>query len=153
MKGMNFFMLVETIIKYWLEFFLGLIATGLGIACKKIYSLYKNEQKHQKTKEEKAFYDSIEALIIKGAEESRKGDEKLQSQINVMQGGILSIQGRSFKQECREFLRPDRQFSLEEFETLQEEYYIYKNLGGNHDGDVLFDLVKKKASNILIDDK
>lgn len=144
---------LEFIGKYWLEFLLGAITTGLSIACKKIYQLYKNEQKHQKTEEQKEFYNKIEKLILKGSEESRLGDEKLQQQINVMQGGILSLQGRTFKQECREFLRPEKDFTLEEFENLQDEYYVYKNLGGNHDGDTLFELVKKKATNILTDDK
>lgn len=144
---------LEFIGKYWLEFLLGAIATGLSVACKKIYNLYKSEKNHQKTEEQKAFYKGLEALIEKSTEESRKGDEKLQQQINVMQGGILSLQGRTFKQECREFLRPDREFTLEEFEALQDEYYVYKSLGGNHDGDTLFELVKKKATNILTDDK
>lgn len=144
---------LEFIGKYWLEFLLGAIATGLSIACKKIYQLYKNEQKNQKTQEQKEFYDKIEKLITTSAEESKLGDERLQSQINVMQGGILSLQGRTFKQECRDFLRPEREFTLEEFESLQDEYYVYKSLGGNHDGDTLFELVKRKATNILTDDK
>ncbi len=142
---------LEFIGKYWLEFLLGAIATGLSVACKKIYALYKDAKDTEKTKEQDAFYTKIENLIREGAEESRKGDERLQAQINVMQGGILSIQGRTFKQECRELLEPDREFTLEEFEALQDEYYIYKNLGGNHDGDILFELVKKKATNILTD--
>ncbi|MCM1324365.1 MAG: hypothetical protein NC218_09395 [Acetobacter sp.] len=110
--------MLEFIGKYWLEFLLGAIATGLSVACKKIYNLYKSEKNHQKTEEQKAFYKGLETLIEKSTEESRKGDEKLQQQINVMQGGILSLQGRTFKQECREFLRPDREFTLEEFEAL-----------------------------------
>lgn len=145
--------MLEFIGKYWLEFFLGLIATALSVVCKKIYKLYKNEKQHQKTTEQKEFYRGLEELIQKGTEESRRGDEKLQQQINIIQSGILSLQGKLFKQECRDYLRPDREFSVEDFENLQEEYDTYKDLGGNHDGATLFELVEKKAAHILTDNK
>lgn len=145
--------MLEFVIKYWVQFLLGLIVGALSFLCKKFYSLYMGEKNHQKTKEQKEFYSSIETLIKEGAEESRKGDQKLQEQINVMQGGILSIQGRNFKQECREFLREGRDISLDEFEILQEEYDTYKSLGGNHDGDLLFSMVREKVTNILTDAK
>lgn len=144
---------LKFVAKYWLEFLLVTISTGLSVACKKIYALYKDAKSTEKTKEQDAFYTKIENLIKDNAKESRREDKKLQDQINVMQEGILSIQGRSFKQSCREMLEPEEEFTLEEFETLQDEYYVYKNLGGNHDGDVLFELVKKKATNILTDNK
>lgn len=68
-----------------------------------------------------------------------------------MKGGILSIQRRTFKQECRELLREGHEITLAEFEALQEEHNIYHSLGGNHDGDALFEMVKTKASNNLTD--
>lgn len=144
---------VEFVVKYWVQFLFGLVTTGLGLLCKKFYSLYNKEKNHQKTEEQKAFYKGLEDLIKESTEESRKGDEKLQEQINVMKGGILSIQGKNFKQECRELLRKERDITLAEFEALQEEHNVYKSLGGNHDGDILFDMVCKKATNLLTDDK
>lgn len=153
-------MILEIIIKYWLQFLLGLIASGLGVACKKIYDLYKKEKSHQKTKEQKAFYQGLEDLIKQGTEESRRGDEALQEQIaqnnkaireevGILKEGVLSIQKKNFKQECRELLREGHEITLDEFETLQEEHSTYKNLGGNHDGDMLFDMVVKKATKDL----
>lgn len=82
-----------------------------------------------------------------------KADEELQKQINVMQSGILSIQGKNFREDCRILLAPEKEFTLKEFENLQQEHAIYKALGGNHEGDTLFDLVTKKATNILTDEK
>lgn len=156
--------MLNFIIEYWVQFLLGTIVTALTFVCKKFYSLYMGEKQHQKTKEHLELYESLKKLIEEGAEESRRliresaeesreGDRKLQEQINLVQGGILSIQSRSFKQECRELLREDRDITLEEFESLQEEYEIYKNLGGNHDGDLLFSMIREKVTNILTDVK
>lgn len=144
-------MILEVIIKYWLEFFLGLVATGLGIACKKIYSMYKNEKSHQKTKEQKEFYSGLQDLIKTGTEESKKDKAELQEQINIVKDGVLSIQKKNFKQDCRELLREGHEITLDEFEALQDEHNTYKSLGGNHDGDTLYDMVAKKATNDLTD--
>lgn len=59
------------------------------------------------------------------------------------------MQKRQFIQECREFLQPDRDITIEEFERLQEEHKVYNSLGGNHDGDDLFNMVKEKVTNDL----
>ncbi len=145
--------MLEFMARYWLEFLLGAISAGLSIACKKIYALYKDAKNTEKIKEQNVFYEKIENLLKNSVEESRKGDERLQAQINVVQNGILSIQGRTFKQECREMLKPGKEFTLKEFEALRDEHCVYKNLGGNHEGDSLFELVEKKATNILTDNK
>ena len=144
-------MVLEIVVKYWIEALLGLIAAGLGIACKKIYKMYKNEKLHQKTKEQKEFYQGLENLIKQGNEESRKGDAALQEQINIVKDGVLSLQKKDFKKDCRELLAPGHEITLPEFEALQEEHTTYKSLGGNHDGDQLFDMVVKKAANDLTD--
>ncbi len=144
-------MILEIIIKYWVEFFLGLVATGLGIACKKIYKMYKNEKTHQKTKEEQEFHDSIENLIKEGNEQNKKDKEELQEQINIVKNGVLSIQKKNFEEDCRALLEEGHSITLDEFENLQEEHTTYKSLGGNHDGDTLFDMAIKKATNDLTD--
>lgn len=143
--------MLEFIIKYWVQFLLTSIVGLLGFLCKKFYSLYTKEKDHQKTKEQEEFYQSMEDLVKEITEESRSEDKKLQEQINVMQGGILSIQGKNFKDECRELLRRSTDITLQEFELLQEEYYVYKSLGGNHDGDLLFNMVREKVTSILTD--
>ncbi len=143
--------MLEFIIKYWVQVLLGTIVGALTFFCKKFYNLYIGEKKHQKTKEQEEFYKSIETLIKESIEESRREDSKLQAQINVMKNGILSIQGRDFKAQCREYLREDRDISIEDFELLQEEYDTYKSLGGNHDGDLLFNMVREKVTNIFTD--
>ncbi len=108
-----------------------------------------NEKKHH----QEEFYQSIEKLIEESIEDSHREDAKLWQQIDVMKSGILSIQGRDFRQQCREYLREDRDISIEEFEILHDEYDTYKSLGGNHDGDLLFDMVHEKVTNLLTDAK
>lgn len=145
--------MLEFIAKYWLEFLFGLIASGLGVACKKIYKLYKAEKKHQTTKEQKEFYDGLQNLIKEGNKASIEGDQILQEQINVVKDGVLSIHKKNFKQDCRELLSENHDINLAEFEALQEEYGIYKSLGGNHDGDTLYHMVEEKATNNLTDNR
>lgn len=143
--------MVEFIIKYWIEFLLGLITTALSFACKKFYKLYQSEKQHQKTKEQTAFYDDLKETIREVGKEALEGDQKLQEQINKITSGVLSIQGKNFKQDCRELLKEGREITLTEFEAIQEEHNVYQTLGGNHDGDTLFEMVVKKATRSLTD--
>lgn len=145
--------MLEFIAQYWLNFLLTLISGALVFACRKTWTLYQAEKNHQKTAEQEAFYEGLKDTIREGAEESKKGDEILQKQIDIIKSGILSIQKKIFKQECRELLREGRILTLEEFEALQEEHNIYNSLGGNHDGDALFGMVREKATNQLSDNK
>ncbi len=143
--------MLEFIAQYWLTFLLGTIAGGLTFLCKKFWKLYQSEKNHQKTKEQEEFYADIKQLITECTEESRNGDKLLQDQIDIIRGGILSIQRKDFKEDCESALREGHEVSLEEFESLQEEHKIYHSLGGNHDGDTLFDMVRKKAAHNLAD--
>ena len=40
--------MIEFIIKYWVEFLFGIIATGAAAIAKRFYSLYKNEKKNSR---------------------------------------------------------------------------------------------------------
>ncbi len=74
----------------------------------------------------------------------------LKEKIDTLQDGILSIQGRDFKADCRSLLQPDHEITLDEYEQIIEEHEVYNNLGGNHKGDELFDLVTHKFDAGLI---
>lgn len=139
------------IAQYWLQFLLGVIATGLSIACKKIYKLYKNEKEGQKTKEQKELQESMEKLIKQGQDERREAEEAIQKQIDTLTQGVLNIQKRHFMQQCRELMDEEHEITLKEFETTLEDHSIYNALGGNHDGDLLFEMVQKKATSNLTD--
>ena len=151
-----------------MQFGLGLIAAGLTALSKYFYNLYKKEKLHQKTEEQKNFYQEIKDAI--GAERAYTQDalsvdreksitcdkvleekvSNLKEKIDTLQDGILSIQGRDFKADCRSLLQPDHEITLDEYEQIIEEHEVYNNLGGNHKGDELFDLVTHKFDAGLI---
>lgn len=143
--------MIEFIIKYWLQFLFGLIAAGLGIVCKRFYSLYKAEKERNKSDEKQEISKEITNAINRNYELSKQDDTQLQSQINnvhaelmILKRGILSIQGKDFKKDCKRLLDESHHITFEEFEILQNEHSDYNALGGNHDGDALYGLVVKK---------
>ncbi len=147
---------MDFIIQYWLEFLFGIIITALGYLCKNYRRLYLEEKNHQKTKEQKDFYNKLIEAIQESYKMSQRDDEKLQSQIDhmrncleVVKSGVLNLQGKTFKQECRKVLENEENLSIEEFERIQADHDVYNSLGGNHDGDSLFELVEHKYKNKL----
>lgn len=136
--------MLQFIAQYWLTTLFGGACTVLVWLCRKFWKLYQSEKNHQKTDEQKAFYQGLQDAI-------KEGDKRLQDQIDVLQRGILSIQGKNFKQTCRDLLREGHEITIEEFAAITKEHDVYKDLGGNHDGDTLFELVSVKARNNLID--
>ena len=75
--------------------------------------------------------------------------DELKDDFKIMKGGILSIQGRDFKADCRLLLQPEHIITLNEYESIIEEHDVYKSLGGNHEGDALFNMVEQKYSKQL----
>lgn len=159
--------MLDFIIKYWVEFALGIIATGLGVACKRILSLYKQNQKHQKSEEKEALMVEFKDMLtscqldlinkILPRETALKDEDKklnveidrLNDNVDILKGGMLSLQGREFKKECRDLLREDHVITLIEYENIVEEHKVYNSLGGNHRGDALFAAVQQKYQKSL----
>ena len=133
--------MIELIVKYWVEWLLGIIAAGLGIACKKIYKLYKNQKKEA----QEEFYDGLKKLIQEGNEASQKADQEIKAEIGVIRNGVLSIQGERFTALCRELLATNHVITPDEYDHCLHEHSIYNSLGGNHDGDAIFKIVEEKA--------
>lgn len=138
--------MLEFIIKYWLNFLLTSIVGGLGFLCRKFWTLYQAEKLERETERDKKLCQDLKATVS-------AGDKALQDQIDILKKGILSIQGKAFKHECRELLKEDHEITLEEFEALQEDHNIYNSLGGNHDGDALFKMIEGKTALNLTDGK
>ena len=162
------YFLLDFIVKYWMQFGFSLIIAGLTALNKYFYNLYKKEKLHQKTEEQKNFYQELKNAITaeravtqdcldvnrqKSIECDQILDQKvsnLKEKIDTLQDGILSIQGRDFKSDCRSLLHPDHEITLDEYEQIIEDHEVYNNLGGNHKGDELFDLVAHKFDAGLI---
>lgn len=173
------------VLKYWVEFILGLIVAGGGFLIKHYLRLEKEErQREQKEYFDKMLekvqsenqhvlkslekehdkmnqnsedkYNEINTKVNKaleaGREESKADDAVLEKEISAMKknitaltAGILSMQGKEFINNCRKLLAEDHVITLDEWEELDADHTAYNGLGGNHKGDHLFSLVKKKV--------
>lgn len=155
--------MLDFIVKYWVEFLFGLMAAGITLFLKEFLRLYKREhQDAQKEictilrKEMGDMFNQSHKEILTTYQLSQQDDKKLQAQINSVQEemkslkkGLLSMQGKQFKQECRALLEDGHEITLDEFQELDADHQAYNALGGNHNGDHLFELVKKKVENTL----
>lgn len=137
--------MLDFIMQYWLQVLLGLISTGLGFLARKFWSLYKSEQKHQKTKEQEEFCQELKEAIAEQGEQSHQGDKILQEQIDAMKSGLLTVQRKIFMEECHALLDENHDITLEEFEEIGADYAAYKQLGGNGQGKVLYEMIKQKS--------
>lgn len=117
-------------------------------------SLEKEHDKMNQNSEDK--YDEINTKVDKaleaGREESKSDDAVLEKEISVLEknitaltAGVLSMQGKEFRNNCRKLLAEDHVITLDEWEELDKDHTAYNGLGGNHKGDHLFSLVKKKV--------
>ena len=125
--------MVAFLAKYWLEFVLGLIAMGLTFVIKSHFSWTLKKRKE----EQKQLIEEIGML---------------NQDFNLLKKGILSIQGRQFKEFCTRLLSSDHELTLDEYRQCSDEHEVYNCLGGNHDGDRLFSLIQKKAENLFSKD-
>ena len=117
-------------------------------------SLEKEHDKMNQNSEDK--YDEINTKVDQaleaGREESKSDDAVLEKEISALEknitaltAGVLSMQGKEFRNNCRKLLAEDHVITLDEWEELDKDHMAYNGLGGNHKGDHLFSLVKKKV--------
>lgn len=78
-----------------------------------------------------------------------EADVEIHAEIDALRDGMLSLQGREFKADCRYLLSEGHIITLNEYESIVEEHRIYNSLGGNHEGDALFSMVKAKYEQSL----
>lgn len=113
-------------------------------------SLEKEHDKMNQNSEDK--YDEINTKVEAGREESKSDDAVLEKEISALKknitaltAGVLSMQGKEFRNNCRKLLAEDHVITLDEWEELDKDHMAYNGMGGNHKGDHLFSLVKKKV--------
>lgn len=102
----------------------------------------------------------VAEAMIAGREESKADDAVLQTQIHslsdemgYLKAGLLSMQGKEFRANCKKLLDENHEITIDEWEEIDADHEAYNGLGGNHRGDSLFELVKKKAEKNLTDEK
>ena len=88
-------------------------------------------------------------IVENDRHERIEADERIEGAITNMQDGMLAIQGRNFKNDCHKLLKPDHVIFYKEYEQLVSDHTVYNKLGGNHEGDELFEMVKAKYKNTI----
>ena len=89
------------------------------------------------------------SIVKKDREDRIEADKRIEASIDKMQDGMLSIQGRNFKNDCHKLLKPDHVIYVKEYEQLLADHIVYNKLGGNHEGDALFAMVEAKYKNTI----
>lgn len=76
--------------------------------------------------------------------------DSLEDNLNTLKDGILSLQRKEFKEECRRLLNQEEAITYEQYTMLQREHTVYNSLGGNHEGDQLFKLASMRYANTSV---
>ena len=140
---------------YWLEWLFGVIALGIGLGVKHYAKIQKRVWNIEfDEKIEKCIHEEIEELegeILEVKEKSYANDREMKVELETVSTGvdnlttgILSVQGKQFRDFCIYLLDSNHKITVQEYEQFEEDYIVYKNLGGNHRGDSLHDRVVKK---------
>lgn len=108
-----------------------------------------DEQKTGMREQMAECYNNLIEVVKESDEKSREEDEKIHKEIDIIKDGMLSVEGRAFRNECRRLLEQDHVITFNEYEAILGEHVTYNNLGGNHEGDGLFSMVQAKYQNQL----
>lgn len=126
----------EWLAQYWLDVLFTLLLGALAYGGKKLVHFYIKELKSSMKETEDRIFARIE-----------KREENQEAEMAIIKKGLLSIQRKQFKEKCHELLSPEHEITVEEMENITKDHEAYKSLGGNHEGDTLFELVIQKAKN------
>lgn len=146
--------MLDFIAKYWVEVLFGIIVSGCSFICKRIYTLYKNEKASREHLIIEEFDNKLNDFYKKTQQDNKIADKRIDNVeeiILVLKKGLLSMQGHQFREKCKQLLDEEHELTLNEWTELIADHDAYKALGGNHEGDELFGLVKIKASKFLTD--
>lgn len=146
---------LEWIAKYWVNWLCMIVAGGVVWFAKHYVKLQKqalDAKWHEKEKNMcSKIITTLEEKIQEVDEKSQKEDSILQKdldhlheEMDAVESGILSLQGKQFKDYCEFLLEPNHYITIDEYEDFEIEYDVYKSLGGNHRGDALHDRVVDK---------
>ena len=155
--------LIQIIVKYWLGVLFGLIVTVVGTQHKKIKAKYEEYKTLKQAKADENMKNNIIAVMTPILEDiaskSNGGDSELRNELGALQQqltnvtkqldnvttGMLNVQGNIFKRECHELLDERvEKITQDQYDKCMEDHKVYNTLGGNHDGDQLFELVTAK---------
>lgn len=111
---------------------------------KKLQQAHDQELMRQMHKDIKSAVAEEQHRAVEKNMEVRAQLEINDAKLENLTKGILSMQGKQFRADCRELLKPDHTLTQDEFLEISNDHEAYNALGGNHTGDMLFDAVRKK---------
>ena len=147
---------LEWIAKYWVNWLCMLVAGGIALFAKHYVKLQKKSMEDKWKDKEKnmcgKIISTLEEEIRKVDEKSNEEDKLIHAELdeihvnlNTVESGVLSIQGKQFKDYCEFLLETGHYITVDEYEEFEYDYEVYKKLGGNHRGDALHDRVVDKV--------
>ena len=165
--------ILQWIAQYWVSWVCALVAGGVIFFAKRYISMEKQAAEEKWKDKEKnmcgKIINNFDKKICEVKESSNIKENKLyqemdtmrkamenkdavicndltsiHTEVNTIENGILSIQGKQFREMCEDLLEQDY-ISVEEYQEFEDEYAIYKSLGGNHRGDALHARVVAKC--------
>ena len=105
----------------------------------------KMDEQYKKTQEQMDIcYNKLNSLVQEQREEFNRANIEMNEKISTIKDDVLSIEGAYFRSECRRLLKKDHVITEEEFNTISVEHAAYKSLGGNHEGDTMFNMIETK---------
>ena len=136
--------MLDFVIKYWVEFALGLVAAGLGAFCKHLMKERKQYQELMKQEELKKQDEHIEEKIgpiVDDIEQIRTYLRNLETADTKKFDIIISSYRFRLCQLCKIYMEKQYMTSAE-YEQLNEFYKMYTDLGGNGQAKEWYDKVK-----------
>ena len=108
-----------------------------------------DQQRDEMKQQMSECYNNLIEVVKASEEKSMEEDKIIHHEIDIIKEGMLSVEGRAFRAECRRLLNDDHIITLNEYEAILAEHSTYNKLGGNHEGDGLFSMVQAKYQNSL----
>lgn len=136
--------MLDFVIKYWVEFALGLVAAGLGAFCKHLMKERKQYQELIKQEELKKQDEHLEEKIgpiVDDIEQIRTYLRNLEIADTKKFDIIISSYRFRLCQLCKIYMEKQYMTSAE-YEQLNEFYKMYTELGGNGQAKEWYDKVK-----------
>lgn len=134
----------DFVVKYWVEFALGLIVSGLGLFCKHLMKErkhYKELADQEQQKKQDAHIDEKLNPILDDIEQIRTYLRNIQNEDSRKFDIIIASYRFRLCQLCKIYL--DRGYMTPaEYEQLNEFYKTYRGLGGNGAAKEWYDKVK-----------
>lgn len=136
--------MLDFVIKYWVEFALGLVAAGLGAFCKHLMKERKQYQelmKQEELKKQDAHLEEKISPIVDDIEQIRTYLRNLETADAKKFDIIISSYRFRLCQLCKLYM--EKQYMTSgEYEQLNEFYKMYTELGGNGQAKEWYDKVK-----------